>query len=251
MGNQVMVHTGTLSSPAFPHAGQEYTPGPKPVSPGEVFSCWSQYLMSGRHGGLEEMIEFLFGSYFFTPKQDRVEMTALGEILEERRPERVLELGTGHGGTLFFLTRLASPRATIVSIDLPESKFSSNGYSPERQWFYERFRRRKQRLQLLRANSHLPWMPNRVKTAFSGQSIDFLLLDGDHRYAGIKEDFETYAPLVRKGGLIAIHDIKEGKREVVGGVPEFWRAIKTKYRYSEITNDSVKSGAGIGLLYVD
>lgn len=250
MGSQVVVQTGVLDSPAAPQPAQEFTLSPKPPSAGEVISCWSQYLMSGRHGRLEEMIGFLFGSHFFVPKQDPVELMILGEILEELRPSRVLELGTGQGGTLFFLTRLASPRATIVSVDLPEGRFI-RGYSAEHQWFYERFRRRRQRLQLLRADSHLPWMPKRVATAFGGQEIDFLFIDGDHHYEGARQDFETYAPMVRKGGLIAIHDIVEGKPEVVGGMPQLWDEVKSRYRYSEIVDDTFQDGSGIGVLYVD
>jgi predicted O-methyltransferase YrrM len=39
------------------------------------------------------------------------------------------------------------------------------------------------------------------------QNLDFLFIDGDHTYKGVKEDFEMYSPLVRKGGVIAFHDI--------------------------------------------
>lgn len=251
MGSQIMVQTGVLGNPAVSRPVQEPAAGSKPVSGAEAFNYWTQYLMSGRHGGLEEMVKFLYGSYFFTPKHVRSEFRVLGEIIEERRPGRVLEFGTGQGGTLFLLTHLAGRRSTVVSVDLPESKFGKGGYGPERQWFYERFRRRGQKLQLLRANSHLPWMPDRVKKAFGDQEIDFLLLDGDHRYEGVKEDFKTYGPMVRKGGLIAFHDIVDGKPEVVGGMPKFWREVKSQYRFSEIIDSPNQSGAGIGLLYVD
>jgi predicted O-methyltransferase YrrM len=37
--------------------------------------------------------------------------------------------------------------------------------------------------------------------------LDFLFIDGDHTYEGVKQDFEMYTPLVRKGGLVAMHDI--------------------------------------------
>lgn len=37
--------------------------------------------------------------------------------------------------------------------------------------------------------------------------MDFLFIDGDHAYEGVKADFEMYSPLVRKGGLVALHDI--------------------------------------------
>jgi predicted O-methyltransferase YrrM len=36
--------------------------------------------------------------------------------------------------------------------------------------------------------------------------IDFLFLDGDHTEKGVFKDWEFYSPLVKKGGLVALHD---------------------------------------------
>jgi len=36
--------------------------------------------------------------------------------------------------------------------------------------------------------------------------IDLLFIDADHSEAAVREDFELYAPLVRPGGLILMHD---------------------------------------------
>jgi predicted O-methyltransferase YrrM len=38
--------------------------------------------------------------------------------------------------------------------------------------------------------------------------IDILFIDGDHSYAGVKQDFELYAPKVKKTGLIILDDTK-------------------------------------------
>ena len=163
---------------------------------------------------------------------------------------RALEIGTAHGGTLLFLTRLASPQATIVSIDLPGGKFGG-GYSSRRSWFYQRFALRRQCLYLLRGNSHSNEMLDQVKSAFKDHPVDYLFIDGDHRYEGVKSDFEMYGPMVRKGGLIAFHDIADGPSEFVGGVPEFWREIRARYRYMEFIKDHKQEGLGIGVLYVE
>ncbi|CAN2046944.1 hypothetical protein GMMP1_370018 [Candidatus Magnetomoraceae bacterium gMMP-1] len=37
-------------------------------------------------------------------------------------------------------------------------------------------------------------------------SVDFLFIDGDHTYWGVRSDYFTYAPLVRPGGIVALHD---------------------------------------------
>jgi predicted O-methyltransferase YrrM len=210
--------------------------------------AWARYLLAGRRQGLPALVDFIFQNYFFTAKQVRSELTALGEILAELRPQRALEIGTAKGGTLLFLTRLASPTATLASIDL---EAESGGYSETRQWFYERFARRKQHLHLIRGDSHQFWMRRRLGEVFDGRPLDYLFIDGDHRYEGVKKDFEMYARLVRKGGVIAFHDIVEGKPELVGEVPQFWREIKSGYRHQEFIEDPQQGGYGIGVLYID
>ncbi|MBO9571122.1 MAG: class I SAM-dependent methyltransferase [Chitinophagaceae bacterium] len=36
--------------------------------------------------------------------------------------------------------------------------------------------------------------------------IDFIFIDGDHSYEGIKSDWDLYSKKVNKGGIIALHD---------------------------------------------
>ena len=43
--------------------------------------------------------------------------------------------------------------------------------------------------------------------AIRGKRIDLLHIDGDHAYAVVKNDLESFAPLVRPGGMIAMHDV--------------------------------------------
>ncbi len=212
--------------------------------------CWISYALTGTHYGVPELVEFALGNHFFEAWQVADELNALGEILAVRHPECAMEIGTARGGTLFILTRLASPHATIVSVDLPEGQFGG-GYSAQHQWFYQRFARRGQRLHLLRGDSHSDGMQARVEAAIGGQSLDYLFIDGDHSYPGVKSDFEMYGPMVRKGGLIAFHDIVEGPPETVGGVPQFWREIKSRFCHTEIIKDPNQGGFGIGILHVD
>jgi hypothetical protein len=41
------------------------------------------------------------------------------------------------------------------------------------------------------------------------RQFDLLVIDGDHSYAGIQFDFETYGPLVRRGGLVLFDDYNQ------------------------------------------
>lgn len=215
-----------------------------------VARCWARYLIFGGRLGVPGLIDFIMGNHFFPSCQLPSELTALGEILAALRPKCALEMGTAQGGTLLFLTKLASPNATILSIDLPSGKFGG-GYTRRRGWFYMRFAHRRQRVHLLRGDSHANEILGHVKGVLPGGALDYVFIDGDHSYEGVRQDFETYAPLVRRGGVIAFHDIAEGPPQSVGGVPRFWREVKSRYRHTELIWDRNQVGYGIGVLYIE
>ena len=43
--------------------------------------------------------------------------------------------------------------------------------------------------------------------------IDFLFIDGDHSYEGVKKDFELYSSIVNDNGIIVIHDTDSNYEE--------------------------------------
>lgn len=205
----------------------------------------------GRTTSLQSLARLVVDDGFFRTKQIPIELTHLGKILLLLRPSSAMEIGTWQGGTLFFLTRLASPRATIISVDLPGGQPDGGGYNRCRAWLYRRMARRGQRLYTLTGDSHSNEMVERVKSALRGEPLDYLFIDGDHSYAGVKQDFELFGPLVRKGGLIAFHDIAEHPPETGCEVSRFWSQVKSQYRHAEFFADPRQGWAGIGLLYVD
>lgn len=69
----------------------------------------------------------------------------------------------------------------------------------------------------IKGNSH------EVHEMFADKSIDFLYIDGDHSYQGIKKDIELWYPKVKPGGIIAGHDfIDDYNMGVVQAVKEFF-----------------------------
>src|SRR4051812_36376995 len=54
-----------------------------------------------------------------SPIQNQYEFLQLLSRVKQLRPARVLEIGTASGGSLFALTRVASPEAHLISLDLP------------------------------------------------------------------------------------------------------------------------------------
>ena len=178
-----------------------------------------------------------------TPIQNPKEIHALLSILQQMRPKSVLEIGTASGGTLFLLTRVAAPDARLVSVDLPGGP-GGGGYPASKIPLFKAFPLPGQRLELIRDNSHDPAVRARVAELAGDTGIDFLVIDGDHSYEGVKSDFEMYGPLVKPPGLIAFHDIDYDPQ-----VRRFWDEVKVGRRHQEIGADQGQK-FGFGLLYI-
>lgn len=187
--------------------------------------------------------------FSIVPSQVKEEITQLLKIIALLKPKTLMEIGTANGGTLFLFSRIAAPDALILSVDLPAGRFGG-GYPVWRFPLYRSFATTDQRISLVRANSHDPKTLEMVKEILGGQKLDFLFIDGDHTYEGVKRDFEMYCSLIRNGGIIAFHDIVPGPPENVGGVPQFWHEICGNYKYLEIVRDWNQGDCGIGVIHV-
>lgn len=140
----------------------------------------------------------------------------------------MLEIGTAGGGTFFLFTRVATPDSTIVSVDLTLGPFGG-GYPERKVRYYESFALPSQKIHLLRMDSYEETTLCVIGRILDGNGLDFLFIDGDHTYEGVRKDFEMYGKLIGKGGIIAFHDIVSGPPENVGGVPRFWNEIKHNF----------------------
>lgn len=195
----------------------------------------------------EYLIDFLFTRLLgvIKPSQIRSEITALAWFVKELKPKTVLEIGTNNGGSLFLSTRLADPEATVVSIDLPGGVYGG-GYPDWRIPLYKSFSLPKQSMHLIRADSHAAETLEKVKSIFGGEPVDYLFIDADHTYEGVKKDFEFYSPLVGLGGAIAFHDIVPHPPALNCGVDRLWNEIKRPESKEFVEN--IKQGwAGIGI----
>lgn len=192
---------------------------------------------------------FSWHGFGFGITQIKKEISELLKVLARRRVQFMLEIGTASGGTLFFFSRVATPDALIISVDLPEGDFGG-GYSEAYIPFYESFVLPKQNLNLIRADSHRQSTLDSVKHILDHDKLDFLFIDGDHTYEGVKKDFEMYGSLVKRGGLVAFHDICEHPSEIGCRVHDFWNEIKSLYNNQELVDNPLQNWAGIGLLYV-
>lgn len=183
------------------------------------------------------------------PQQVKSEITALAKIVEELNPGIVVEVGSARGGTLFIFSRLAAKNATIATIDIPEG-YPEKSYPKWREALFERFASRTQTIHLLWKDSQTPATVAALTKILEGRKIDFLFIDGDHSYAGVKKDYELYSPLVRKGGIIAFHDIAVHPPATGSEVHLFWAEVKQGKRFKELIENPGQGWAGIGVVWV-
>lgn len=222
--------------------------------------CYSELTFGERPTTVEATIDYCVDRPILIA-QVRSEIAQLAKLLQELAPKRSLEIGTNYGGTLFLLCALSPPDAKIISVDLPSGPFGG-GYPRRKATLFRKFPRGKQELHLIRADSHSPNAYRQVLEILNGKQLDYLFLDADHTYGGVKQDFQMYAPLVRSGGIVAFHDITTYKRPSECEVERFWCEIKQHYPHREIIEGTTEGAfpiavtgapmytAGLGVLFM-
>jgi len=205
---------------------------------------------AGKGADLGELFDFAFYGVggLIKPSQIKEEFLGLLGLVRKRKPKVLMEIGTNMGGSLYMLAKAAPEDATIISIDLPGGKYGG-GYPLWKMPLYRSFARAKQGIHLIRGDSHKAGTLEKAKGMLAGRKVDFLFIDADHSYAGVKRDFEMYGPLVANGGVIAFHDIVVHPMGAYCDVNRFWARIKRSHRHVEMVKDWGQRGFGIGVIF--
>lgn len=174
------------------------------------------------------------------PMQEASELVGLVELVADENPRTAVEIGTARGGSLYVLARRLDAAETLVSVD-------NAAVHDQRGQFFEAFASEKE-VCTVTGSSHRPRTVERVRRALPNDEIDFLFIDGDHSYSGVKRDFELYEPLVADGGIVAFHDVVETENPNMG-VPQFWRDVREEYDSREIVRPPDSERGGIGVLF--
>jgi cephalosporin hydroxylase len=175
--------------------------------------------------------------------QVREEVTALVDLLRSRQPIRnVMEIGSESGGTFYLWCRLATLGGLKISLDKPDGESGS--------WRYvdpvmlearmNEFKSWSANVRVVTGDSHSPEIKQQIAKILGNEKLDFLFIDGDHSYEGVKADWEMYREFVRSGGLIAFHDINHL------GPAQLWPEIDSP----KMEFNSHQHWAGIGVVTV-
>lgn len=120
--------------------------------------------------------------------QDIWEMYHLLRHVWVIKPKVVVEIGVDGGGSMATWHDAFHPEL-LIGIELkPRAEIA--GY------------------RIIKGNSQDERTSTELVRLLGERKIDFLFIDGDHHYEAVRADFQLYAPLVRKGGIIAFHDIR-------------------------------------------
>jgi cephalosporin hydroxylase len=171
----------------------------------------------------------------FPAVQNPNELRSFLELLAERRPKVVVEIGTASGGHLYSLCQVADPSALLVSIDFPGGDYGRSPSNTDCK-LYATFGSPRQRLEFIRQSSMRQDTLTNLKKMLGDREVDLLYLDGDHTYAGVKSDYERYEPLVAADGIIALHDIWEIPEEV-----PYWKLAQEAAIYWQELSSRVSS----------
>lgn len=175
------------------------------------------------------------------------EIRGLVERLQRMKARSFIEIGTHKGGNSFLFGHAIPGNELGIGIDLCVQNAAKLKY----------FSRPGQAYHPLHGDSQTASMRDRARALVGDKPLDFLFIDGDHRYEGAKADFELYSPLVRPGGLIAFHDICPDHRTLygketgcyAGEVYRLWAELKARFETEELIENAGQDGFGIGIIH--
>lgn len=184
------------------------------------------------------------------------EIFPLISLFREREIRTYLEIGARHGDTFHLILSKVPTIEVAVAVDLPGGPWGTEGTERD--------------LEAAVLNAQTMGAPRYVRTVLGDSQTDETLahvlshllsdenglfdavfIDGDHRYDGVKRDFELYGSRARK--LVVFHDIA-GRGVVqrtqghVVEVPRFWEETKQRFPHFEFVKPDDKRPMGIGVL---
>jgi FkbM family methyltransferase len=191
---------------------------------------------------IDKLIYYSYKNYKLT--QLPSEIKSFCEFYNTLNCKNILEIGSLYGGTFFLLCKLSNLKGKKISIDYP-----FYGEQSEQM----KFRKTKEKMKsfaedvhLIEADSHDLLSLEKLKEILNGEKLDFIFIDGDHSYEGVKKDFEMYASLLKDGGYVAFHDINDTTfhRDCNCFVHELWNQLNIENKF-EFNSHGCAMGIGV------
>lgn len=158
--------------------------------------------------------------------------------------KNILEIGSYFGGNFYVMCKLSNVDGIKITIDCPT--FQDLETQRHLSVAYSYMKRFGENVHVINTDSHLMETKMKVLNVVKNQKLDFIFIDGDHSYEGVKKDFEMYSPLLKKGGYIAFHDINliDHPDKFKYGVSKFWNELNCGEKI-EFNSKSFFMGIGV------
>jgi len=174
------------------------------------------------------------------PQISSEKLVKLAQFIDDIDPERIVEIGTAEGGSLWTWCHGIKSIKQIISIDV--------NFWHRKLDFYRLFPPENVDLTLINESSQKQSTVNRAVEQLKDSSADFIFIDGDHTYEGVKRDFELWSEVVRTGGYIAFHDIHANHGNI--GVGKLWNELKPRYESIQFDHGKEAMWGGIGIVKI-
>jgi cephalosporin hydroxylase len=132
------------------------------------------------------------------------------ELINNVRPDAIIETGTAHGGTAIFYASMFEllGKGYVISIDIEIRK--SNRLAIKAHPMSKRIR-------LIEGSSTDEATVEQIRRIIRPEDKVLVALDSNHTYAHVRQELEIYAPMVTPGSYIVIFD---GVMEMLTDAPD-------------------------------
>jgi predicted O-methyltransferase YrrM len=187
---------------------------------------------------VEHRIEFVI-------YQDRAEFNRFTELAQKRDVRRYMEIGCREGGT-FGMIMMKTRAKYGLAIDLPESEETKAELQKVANYVHSATGAG---VEIIFGDSQ---NPDVAKMADVRAPFDLVMIDADHRYAGVERDWLNYRHMAP---VIAFHDIAAPPDHISDGhindCAVFWDDLK-RGKYGHYLTEEIitpESCMGFGIVY--
>jgi beta-1,4-mannosyl-glycoprotein beta-1,4-N-acetylglucosaminyltransferase len=175
-----------------------------------------------------------------------LEIENLQLTVNNHQPKIIVEIGTANGGTLARWFEVPSAEI-VISIDYPIGIHGGQGFE-ERTYVIsdalEQANLTNKQFFAINGDSKHPYLVERLREILDGKKIDFLFIDGDHTYEGVKGDFEIYKQFLNENSIVGFHDIIDSQFHAENNcfVSTLWSELKQQYESVEFMYPQLLDG---------
>lgn len=189
-----------------------------------------------------EIIDFVKNEYWLDKSHSQqglesspgsVEYVETYNWMKELSLNGFVEIGSAFGGSFHLWSSLIGGKKISVDME-PTGQYPQNLTLERMNQRNDIWRKHFTDVYCIQGNSHLTTTVDKVAEALDGDLVDWLFIDAEHTYEGVKADFEMYRHFVRPGGYVGFHDIRmliadSGNRGPGCGV--YWNELVASNQY--------------------